>query len=176
MPKPSSKPSPASSSHVVDIDASPDGYRRLRTDLDRLVARLPPSPLTRERREGVRRKARYSAEAMYLCADLATDPVCVARGVALSRDEVDAKLARATEAKRLARTLRRLAQHVSDDALAVTLDLATAAKLTLDFVDVLASRDEGRHLRPRVDEARAVVRGERQPKTRRRAREASPKE
>lgn len=154
--------SPIPSSNLVStVDASPSGYRRLTADLNQLEASLPPVTLTRRERETMRSHGRYSPEAMYACVELATDPLCVERRVALSRADVDAKLAHAIEAKRLARALRRLAQHVTDDALIVSSELATEAMQVLDLVDALASRPGGDHLRSRVDEARALVRGER---------------
>lgn len=144
--------------------AQPWQDRRFAADLGRLEASIPPVHLDRIERDTLRRQAKYPSGALHACAELAADPVCVMHHITFSpMSVVEEKLRRAEEAERFARSLRRLATLVMDDALVLKGSVISEAMRTLDRLDALAAIPEGAHLRSRVDDARKLVRDGRRP-------------
>lgn len=150
----------------IGPSSSPGELSRLTADLRQLERSLPRALLTQDERDAHRRRAHFSTEAMYACAELTADPVCVAHNIIFPRSVVDEKRVYVEEAQRLAVRLRQLARRVSDHAVVVADSLASDAMRTLDLIDALSSGPEGEDLRAGVERARKLVRVERHPVTR----------
>lgn len=146
--------------------ALPARYSVIAAELRQFETSLSSPTLSTDERNSLRRRGEYPQEVMVACCEMAADPACAGMRIELRREEVDAKLERIAEAKRLVRVLRRLARHASDDALIKQGEIATDTMQALDMLDIVASRPGGEHLRARVDEARSLVRRERAPRRR----------